>query len=171
MLQPVLGALVQHQPGALLPGLRHPNRVRGPVATVRSTPTAAAAGRSRLPPNPGFLCVCQAADEVVVKSETADPGSDLSDELVVGVEPARAGCQSRPRVSSRVLRACAFVAGHEIARPGRRDAVSGRASLRCESFRRRSWCGCFNREPSITICQHSRRPSRDSFGVTARYGD
>ena len=37
---------------------------------------------------PGFLCVCQAAGLGVVELRSAGPGSDLSEELVVGVEPA-----------------------------------------------------------------------------------
>ena len=36
----------------------------------------------------GCVTVCQAAGRDVVKSRLAGPGSDLSEELVVGVEPA-----------------------------------------------------------------------------------
>ncbi len=36
----------------------------------------------------GCLCVCQAAGRDVVESPLAGPGSDLSEELAVGVEPA-----------------------------------------------------------------------------------
>src|SRR3954454_17703051 len=39
------------------------------------------------PRDPGFLCVCQAAGSAVVCSDAAGLGSDLSEELVVGVEP------------------------------------------------------------------------------------
>ena len=37
---------------------------------------------------PGFLCICQSAGLGVVELRSAGPGSDLSEELVVGVEPA-----------------------------------------------------------------------------------
>ena len=40
------------------------------------------------PATQGFLCVCQAAGSEVVGWGPAGPGSDLSEELVVGVEPA-----------------------------------------------------------------------------------
>ena len=46
--------------------------------------------------NPGFLCVCQAAVWAVVESEVAGSGSDLSEELAVGVEPAALGCRVAP---------------------------------------------------------------------------
>jgi len=38
--------------------------------------------------NPGFLCVCQVAGLGVVELRSVGPGRDLSEELVVGVEPA-----------------------------------------------------------------------------------
>src|ERR1700736_5275999 len=43
--------------------------------------------RKKSPDMPGFLCVCQAAGLGVVELRSAGPGSDLSEELVVGVEP------------------------------------------------------------------------------------
>src|SRR5215211_9488760 len=42
------------------------------------------------------LCVCQAAGLVVVKSWLAGLGSDLSEELVVGVGPATLDCRVVP---------------------------------------------------------------------------
>jgi len=36
----------------------------------------------------GFICVSQAADRLVVESVLAGSGSDLSEELAAGVEPA-----------------------------------------------------------------------------------
>jgi hypothetical protein len=45
---------------------------------------------------PGFLCVCQAAGRPVVGSVLAGSGSDLSEELVVGVEPAALDCRVAP---------------------------------------------------------------------------
>ena len=43
-----------------------------------------------------FLCVCQAAEGAVVESVVAGSGSDLSEELVVGVEPAALDCRVAP---------------------------------------------------------------------------
>jgi hypothetical protein len=43
-----------------------------------------------------FLCVCQAAVWPVVESGVAGSGSDLSEELVVGVEPAALDCIVAP---------------------------------------------------------------------------
>ena len=51
------------------------------------------------------LCVCQAAGLVVVESWLAGLGSDLSEELVVGVEPAALDCRAAPRCPPR-LAAC-----------------------------------------------------------------
>jgi hypothetical protein len=48
------------------------------------------------PLDPGFLCVCQAADCAVVESGVAGSGSDLSEELVVGVEPAALDVRAAP---------------------------------------------------------------------------
>ena len=44
----------------------------------------------------GCLCVCQAAGLAVVESWVAGPGSDLSEELVVGVGPATLDCRVVP---------------------------------------------------------------------------
>ena len=55
--------------------------------------------------NPGFLCVCQAAVRPVVGSMLAGSGSDLSEELVVGVEPAALDCVVAPWCPPR-LAAC-----------------------------------------------------------------
>ena len=61
---------------------------------------------------PGFLCVCQAAGLGVVELRSAGPGSDLSEELVVGVEPAALDVRAAPacppgpavaRRSSRII--------------------------------------------------------------------
>jgi hypothetical protein len=43
-----------------------------------------------------FLCVCQAAVWPVVESGVAGSGSDFSEELVVGVEPAALDCRVAP---------------------------------------------------------------------------
>jgi hypothetical protein len=43
-----------------------------------------------------FLCVCQAAVWAVVESRVAGSGSDFSEELVVGVEPAAPDCRVAP---------------------------------------------------------------------------
>jgi hypothetical protein len=43
-----------------------------------------------------FLCVCQAAVWPVVESGVAGSGSDLSEELVLGVEPAALDCTVAP---------------------------------------------------------------------------
>jgi hypothetical protein len=53
---------------------------------------------SKSPDMPGFLCVCQAAGLGVVELRSAGPGSDLSEELVVGVEPAARDVRVAPSV-------------------------------------------------------------------------
>lgn len=56
---------------------------------------------------PGFLCVCQAAGRGLVDSLVAGSGSDFSEELVVGVEPAALelvvapGCPPEPVLARR----------------------------------------------------------------------
>jgi hypothetical protein len=50
-----------------------------------------------LPPEtPGILCVCQAAVDGVVESESAGPGSDFSEELAAGVGPAALDVRAAP---------------------------------------------------------------------------
>ena len=68
---------------------------------------------------PGFLCVCQAAGSDVVGSVPAGPGSDLPEELVVGVEPAA--------LDARVA-------------PGRPPGLAARADLRSSAIMiRQTW--------------------------------
>src|SRR5215813_14228359 len=45
---------------------------------------------------PGFLCVCQAAGRGVVELRLVSPGSDLSEELAFGVEPAALDIRAAP---------------------------------------------------------------------------
>src|SRR4051812_20400987 len=83
--------LAQPAPPAQRPGLAVPDRVREPEQDRRglklpASPLRRTRGTSRSPDTPGFLCVCQAAGSEVVGSVAAGPGSDLSEELVSGVE-------------------------------------------------------------------------------------
>jgi hypothetical protein len=60
---------------------------RGDIVEVASSPS----GKGRC------LCVCPATGCAVVESWLASPGSDLSEELVVGVEPAALDVRVAPR--------------------------------------------------------------------------
>jgi hypothetical protein len=52
------------------------------------------------------LCVCPAAGLVVVESWLAGLGSDLSEELVVGVEPAALDCRAAPSCPPGLAACC-----------------------------------------------------------------
>ncbi len=84
----------------------------------------------------GFLCVCQAADDVVVELVLAGSGSDLSEELVVGVEPAALDVRAVPECppgSAARARSWRIICRH--AWSARRRFGQG-AEPRCGSCRR-----------------------------------
>jgi hypothetical protein len=62
-----------------------------PVIRLRTT-----RGASEPPPGPGLLTVCQAVGGGVVELRPVGPGSDLSEELVVGASQSRWIAESPP---------------------------------------------------------------------------